>query len=98
VRLELDGIRAAARHLVDERVREAEAPVVRQPDLTDDQAAILLQSGPSGLFGLMEYHLQQAFERDFPAATTERPELASDRHPSRCHTSTSGSPARATAA
>ena len=45
VRLELHGVGAAARDLVDERVREAEAAVVRQADLADDQAAILLQSG-----------------------------------------------------
>ena len=43
VRLELHRIRAAARRLVDERMRQAQAAVVRQPHLGDDQAASVLK-------------------------------------------------------
>ena len=38
VRLELHGVGAGVRDRVDERVRQAEAAVVRQRDLADDQA------------------------------------------------------------
>src|SRR6266850_900000 len=37
----------------------------------------------SGLFGLIEYHSQRAFERDLPAATTERPVLIQEGRSSR---------------
>jgi hypothetical protein len=33
-----------------------------------------------GVFGLVEYCLQQAFERHFPAATSERPEVIQEAH------------------
>jgi Na+/melibiose symporter-like transporter len=37
----------------------------------------------SGLFGPIEYHSQRAFERDLPAATTERPVLIQEVRSSR---------------
>jgi hypothetical protein len=40
-------------------------------------------SRTSGLFGLIEYYSQQAFERDLPAATTERPVVIQKRQATR---------------
>jgi hypothetical protein len=34
----------------------------------------------SGVFGLSQYNLQPAFERDDPAATSERPEETQEGH------------------